>query len=56
VIRFFMIKRLKVGAIHIELEPADGPEAFALLRVKRWRTHFHQRRTDLFDDLMSGRS
>jgi hypothetical protein len=38
VIRFFMLKRLKVRVIHTKLEPGDGPEAFALPTVKRWRT------------------
>jgi hypothetical protein len=55
VIRFFMLERLKARAIHTELEPADDPEAFALPTVKTWRTDFRQRKTDLFDDPMSGR-
>jgi hypothetical protein len=55
VIRFFMLKRLKAGVIHTELVPGDGPETFAVPIVKMCRTYFHQRRTDLFDDPISGK-
>jgi hypothetical protein len=51
VIHFFTFKGLKARAIHTELESVSGPEAFALLTVKKWRRAFHQGRTDLFDDL-----
>jgi hypothetical protein len=43
---FLMFKRLKARAIHTELEPVDGPEAFDILTMKRWRRHFHQRRNN----------
>jgi hypothetical protein len=50
-----MLKRLKARAIRTEPESVDGPEAFALPTMKKWRRHFHQSRTDLFDDPMFGR-
>jgi hypothetical protein len=48
-IRLFTLKGLKAREIHIKLESVDGPEAFALLTVKKWRRRFHQGRMDLFD-------
>jgi hypothetical protein len=54
VIRFFTLKGLKARGIHTELESVYGPEALALLTVKKWRGRFHQGRTDLLDDPMSG--
>jgi hypothetical protein len=55
VICFSMLNELKTRAIHTELESVDAPEAFTLPTVKKWRRYFHQKRTDLFDDPMSGR-
>jgi transposase len=53
VIRFFTLKGLKARAIQAELGSVYGTEAVALPRVRKWRRRFHQRGTDLFDDLRS---
>jgi hypothetical protein len=55
VIRFFTFKRLKARAIHIELELMYGPESLALPTLKKWRSRFHQGKTDLLGDPRSGR-
>jgi hypothetical protein len=55
-ISFFTLKGLKTRAIHTELESVYGPEALALLIVKKWRRRFHQGRTDIFDDSRCGKS
>jgi hypothetical protein len=39
-IRFFILKSLKAGAIHTELESVDDREALALPTVKRGRDAF----------------
>jgi hypothetical protein len=54
VICFFTLKRLKASSIQTELKSVYGPEAVALLIGKKWRTRFHQRRTNLFEDPRSG--
>jgi hypothetical protein len=48
-IRFFVLKGLKVRAIHTEFESVYGPEVLTLPAMKKWRRCFHQRRMDLFD-------
>jgi hypothetical protein len=48
-IGFFTLKGLKARASLTELESGYGPEALALPTVKKWRTRFHQVRTNLFD-------
>jgi hypothetical protein len=53
VIRFLMLKKLKARGIHTELELVYGPEVLALPTVKKPRRRFHQRRTDMFNDLLS---
>jgi hypothetical protein len=50
VIRFFTHNGLKTQNIYIELESVYGPEALVLLTVKKWRRHFQQGRTNLFDN------
>jgi hypothetical protein len=54
-IYFFTLKGLKSRVIHTELESSCGSELLALPTVKKWRRHFHQGRTDLFDDPKSER-
>jgi hypothetical protein len=48
VIRFFTLQTLKAKNIQTDLELVDGPEAFALPTVKKWRRGSQQGRTDLF--------
>jgi hypothetical protein len=50
-----MFKGLKTKAIHTELESLYGREALARPAVKKLRRHFHQRKTDLFNDPRSER-
>jgi hypothetical protein len=52
VICFFTLKGLKARVIHAEHESIYGPEARPA--VKKWQTRFHQRETDLFDNLRFG--
>jgi transposase len=54
-IRFFTLKGLKAKEIRAELELVYGPEALALLTVKKWRKRFHEGRTDLIDNRRPGR-
>jgi hypothetical protein len=55
IIRFFTLKGLKARAIHIEPESVYGPEALALLTVKKCRSRSHQGRADMADDPKSQR-
>jgi hypothetical protein len=54
VICFFMLKGLKVMAIHTAIKSVSGPEAFALPAVKKLQRRFHQERMDLLDNFKSG--
>jgi hypothetical protein len=55
VIWFLTVKALNAKAIQVELESAYGTDACLLMTAKKWRIRFLHGRTDLFDDLRSGR-
>jgi hypothetical protein len=44
VIQFFTLQALKAREIHTELESVYRPEGLALLRVKKWRKRFQQKK------------
>jgi hypothetical protein len=48
-------KGLSPKDIHTELESVSIDEALCLRRVYKWREYFMEERTELFDDLRSGR-
>jgi hypothetical protein len=55
IVRFLTLKGLKAQEIEMELTSVYSDEAIHISDVKKWRTHFLQRRTELGDNSRSGR-